>query len=160
MTKNEFYRAEAFRSQDSLGYLLKVNHSVMHNCAEQIFSGHDVSFVQWIALLKLSEGVRTASDLCRHISHDNGAVTRMIDHLEKRGYVYRERSTQDRRVIELHLTDAGHSKIQELMPLVVNTLNEVLQDFSLEEFARLIELLKKLETSVREHASKVRGAEV
>lgn len=40
------YDVKTFRSSDSLGYLLKLSHSLMHDAAAAAFAGHDVSFAQ------------------------------------------------------------------------------------------------------------------
>ena len=142
-----FYDPRGFDSRSSLGYLLKMTHAQMHASADRIFAEHDINFVQWIALLKLHEGQAvTASDLCRTMCHDNGAVTRMLDYLEQRGYVERQRSQQDRRVVELRLTDSGKHKLDELMPKVVGGLNDALNaaGFGRDEFNELTRLLNKL----------------
>jgi len=139
------YDPTNFHTSKSLGYLLKVNHSLMHDCADQLFAQSDISFVQWIALRKLSEGTAlTASELCREMRHDNGALTRMLDQLEERGFIERKRSQQDRRVVDLQITPAGLAKVNELTPPLVNNLNNALSNFSSEEFTELIRLLLKL----------------
>lgn len=143
------YDVKTFRSSDSLGYLLKLSHSLMHDAAAAAFAGHDVSFAQWLVLMKLREGAAlTASDLCRVMRHDNGALTRLLDQLEARGYVARERSHEDRRVVELQLTAAGRDKVAELVPLVVHRLNSSLAGFSKAEFTEFTRLLNKLITDL------------
>lgn len=147
------YDPQNFNSQNSLGYLLKINHSLMHECGERIFAEHDISFVQWIALRKLNEGVAlTASELCRKMCHDNGAVTRLLDHLEERGYVERQRNREDRRVVDLQITEAGKLKVNELTPQVVESLNCALETFSATEFSELVRLLDKLKTRLQEYS--------
>lgn len=141
----QHYDPYNFSPKNSLGYLLKTNHMLMHECADRVFADHDISFVQWLALVKLKEGfAETASDLCRTMSHDNGAITRMIDHLEALGFVERERSQQDRRVVKLRITEAGRTKLAELTPPFIEQLNGALEPFSAEEFAELNRLLGKL----------------
>lgn len=136
-----------FSPKNSLGYLLKTNHQLMHECADRVFANHDITFMQWLALVKLKEGyAETASDLCRTLSHDNGAITRMLDQLESRGFVERERSQQDRRVVKLRITDTGSAKLAELTPAFIMNLNEALSPFSADEFAELNRLLGKLKT--------------
>lgn len=145
------YDAETFDSRVSLGYLLKINHLLMHDCADRIFADHELSFPQWIALLKLNEGITlTATELCRVMRHDNGALTRLLDQLEQRGYLVRQRSLQDRRVVDLQITDAGHLKVKELTPQVVHHLNEALETFTPEEFAELTRLLLKLKNRLED----------
>lgn len=139
------YAVKSFTSSGSIGYLLKLSYSLMHDAAAASFAGHDLSFAQWLVLTKLREGVAfTASGLCREMRHDNGALTRLLDQLEARGYVERERSKQDRRIVELRLTTAGRRKVAELLPLVVDRLNDALAGFSRAEFLELTRLLNKV----------------
>jgi DNA-binding MarR family transcriptional regulator len=129
-----------------------MSHSLMHDAAVAAFAGHDLSFIQWLVLIKLGERASlTPSDLCRSMRHDNGALTRVLDQLEERGLLSRERSQRDRRAVELRLTAAGRRKVTELMPLAVDTLNEVLAQFSKAEFAELVRLLNKLMASLKTH---------
>jgi DNA-binding MarR family transcriptional regulator len=144
------YEVRSFASAESIGYLLKLSHALMHDAAASAFDGHDLNFMQWLVLLKLREGASTASELCQIMWHDTGALTRLLDQLEKRGYVERQRSTADRRVVQLQVTTAGRRKTTELMPLVVDRLNSALADFSKAEFAQLMKLLKKFIASLRE----------
>jgi len=138
-----------FSPKNSLGYLLKTNHQLMHECADRVFANHDMTFMQWLALVKLKDGLaETASDLCRSLSHDNGAITRMVDQLENRGFVERERSQQDRRVVNLRITDAGRAELAELTPPFIEKLNAALEAFSIEEFAELNRLLEKLKMNL------------
>ncbi|HEU4487420.1 MAG TPA: MarR family transcriptional regulator [Povalibacter sp.] len=138
------YDAKNFNGDGSIGHLLKVSHSLLHVLQGQSFAGHDLSFIQWLILLKLRENAQlTASELCRRMNHDNGALTRLLDQLEERGYITRHRSAEDRRVVELGLTAAGRRKAEEMLPLAVNNLNAALAGFSKSEFAELIRLLNK-----------------
>ncbi len=141
----QHYDPNNFNPRNSLGYLLKTNHQLMHECADRVFADHDMTFMQWLALVKLENGLaETASDLCRTLSHDNGAITRMLDQLESRGFVVRERSQQDRRVVKLSITTAGSAILAELTPPFIENLNSALDAFSAEEFAELNRLLGKL----------------
>jgi DNA-binding MarR family transcriptional regulator len=144
------YDVRTFSSAESIGYLLKLGHALMHDAAIAAFEGHDLSFMQWIVLVKMREGVGTASELCQIMWHDTGALTRLLDQLEERGYIERQRSTADRRVVQLQLTAAGRRKTTELTPLVVDRLNTALAVFSKAEFEQFMLLLKKLIASLRD----------
>ena len=139
------YSAKAFRARDSIGYLLKRSHSLLLDQAEAAFAQHDLTFTQWVVLLRLRDGLgHTATDLCRDFSHDSGALTRLLDQLEARGLIGRSRSRTDRRVVELSLTRAGRDILQSLIPLVVDNLNWSLAEFGAAEFRELRRLLEKL----------------
>lgn len=139
------YDSKTFTTAASMGYLLKVAHTLMVETASEAFAGRDISFIQWIALMKLREGAAmTPGDLCREMRHDTGALTRLLDQLEDRGYISRKRSEQDRRVVYLELTPAGRKQATELVPLTVERLNAALGDFTKAEFQELTRLLNKL----------------
>jgi DNA-binding MarR family transcriptional regulator len=155
------YDAKSFNAGRSIGYLLKMSHSMILDAQSAAFAGHDLSFVQWLILLKLREGVAiTASDLCRQMRHDNGALTRLLDQLEERGFVERQRSDEDRRVVKLELTAAGRRKVAELLPLAVDTLNQATSTFTKTEFSELIRLLNKLVDNLKTQEQSRAGGEI
>ena len=59
------------------------------------------------SLHALSDGPMTAGQLARSAELNPASVTAMLDHLEEAGIVERTRSTTDRRVCNVALTDTG-----------------------------------------------------
>jgi DNA-binding MarR family transcriptional regulator len=57
------------------------------------------------------EGSPSTSTLARHIVVSHATVTRIIDRLERDGIVKREKSSKDKRVVNVSLTDSGKSKL-------------------------------------------------
>jgi MarR family 2-MHQ and catechol resistance regulon transcriptional repressor len=55
-------------------------------------------------------------ELARKILRTSGSVTLVVDHLEQRGLVRRERGATDRRFIKVHLTRSGESLVRGLFP--------------------------------------------
>ncbi|HEV3285742.1 MAG TPA: helix-turn-helix domain-containing protein, partial [Steroidobacteraceae bacterium] len=54
--------------------------------------GFGLSGMQFAVLKHLAEGAaETAADLCRYLHYDTGAMTRILDRLEQKGLVRRER---------------------------------------------------------------------
>ncbi len=49
----------------------------------------------------------TIGELANEVSLSQATVTTILDRLEKRELVYRERSSEDKRKVHAHLTDAG-----------------------------------------------------
>lgn len=64
----------------------------------------------------LHKGSLCQRDLCGKILKSGGNVTLIIDNLEKRGLVRRERSEADRRYVTVHLTDEGREAVVRLFP--------------------------------------------
>jgi len=139
------YAAASFKARQSIGYLLKRAHGLLIERAEAAFENHDITFTQWVILLRLRDGLgNTAAELCRGVGHDSGALTRVLDQLEKRRLIERSRSKQDRRVVELSLTRQGHAMLESLIPVTVDKLNEAVGEFSAAEFREFMRLLEKL----------------
>ena len=145
----QHYRAESYKARSSVGYLIKRAHSLLIDQLEAAVAGSDITATQWVVLMHLRDGLAiNASDLCAQLRHDSGALTRVIDQLEARGLVQRERSREDRREVQLRLTDAGIETVASLIPTVVDKFNFALRDFSRAEASELNRLLIKLITSL------------
>ena len=141
----QHYRASTYRARDSMGYLLRRVYTIMHERIESAFAGHDFTLMQWIILIYLRDGIaRTASDISREFRHDSGAMTRVIDQLERRGLLERKRSAADRRAVELSLTALGRRTVESLLPVVVEQMNLALSPFTRDEFLQLRSLMVKL----------------
>jgi DNA-binding MarR family transcriptional regulator len=139
----------------SPGRLLRRISRSMWPVVEDRFADADISFVQWIALKTVHEDiVSTAGALARDLEITTGATTRLIDSLEERGLMVRDRGTEDRRVVRLEVTPAGYAKVMEVAPLVVATWNEILAGFTDEEVDQTVELLTKLLHAVQATAAR------
>jgi len=143
------YDVETFEGRKSLGYLIKRVFNQTMPRAESLSADADFTFTQWIVLMSLRDGIAsTAAEVARHIGHDPGATTRLIDELEERGLLERKRSSEDRRVVRLSITPAGKAIAKKLMPRIVDFWNSALKDFSREDFAQLVTLMTRLLTAL------------
>src|SRR5579862_6182683 len=143
------YDVETFESRKSIGYLVKRVFNLMTPRAEALFADAELTFAQWIVLMGLRDGIaNTAAEVARHIGHDPGATTRLIDQLEERGLLERKRSSDDRRVVHLSITPSGKAVTKRLQPRLVDFWNTTLKDFSRDDFAQLISLLTRLLTAL------------
>jgi DNA-binding MarR family transcriptional regulator len=141
----QHYRASSYRARGSVGYLLRRVYTIMHERIEAAFAGHGFTLMQWIVLIYVRDGLaRTASDIVREFRHDSGALTRVIDQLERRGLLTRKRSTRDRRAVNLALTPKGRRTIEELLPVMVSEMNAALEPFTGAEFEQFRELLERM----------------
>jgi DNA-binding MarR family transcriptional regulator len=140
-----FYRVETFEGRKSLGYLIRRLHNLLTPRAEALFADADFSFTQWVVLMAVRDGIATTcSEISRHVNHDTGATTRLVDQLEARGLLERRRSTEDRRVVNLALTPAGIALAKTLTPRIVDFWNVALDGFTVEEFTQMQSLMTRL----------------
>jgi DNA-binding MarR family transcriptional regulator len=146
----QHYQVSTYKAQSSVGDLVKRAHSWMLYVMEPLFEAHGFSFVQYVILSSLRDGIAVnPKDICAQFRHDSGAMTRVIDQLAERGLLERVRRDRDRRKVELQLTPAGREAVEGLVPLVVEKLNLALGDFTTVEVQELLRLLIKLNGSLQ-----------
>jgi DNA-binding MarR family transcriptional regulator len=99
---------------------------------------------QWVPLYKIHRGeADTVAELARRCTIDAGAMTRLLDRLEARGLCRRVRSETDRRVVHIALTPEGVAAAEQMPRVLCGVYNEVLQDFSPDEWDQLRTLLAR-----------------
>lgn len=141
----EFYDVKSYDPRESLGYLVTLVRRRLLDLLEPDFAALGLTSVQAIVLMGLGTGIAsTAADFCRTIQHDPGAMTRLIDRLEKTGLVRRVRTPEDRRALRLELTDTGRKMLPAIKAAAVRASNHMLRDFSRPEAQQLIASLKRL----------------
>lgn len=117
--------------------LLRATHAV-RSAATVMLSQVNLSVSQFGALEALYHiGPMCQRDIANKTLKSTGNMTTVIDNLEKRGLVVRRRSTEDRRYITVHITDAGSQLIDGIFP---EHNQRVLKCFSVLEPAERTEL--------------------
>lgn len=105
----------------------------------------ELTAMQWEPLLLLWAGrADTVAALARECNMDCGAMTRMLDRLELKELVKRQRSETDRRVVNLALTEKGHEAAAAIPPVLRDELARHLHDFSDHETDLLICMLQRM----------------
>jgi MarR family transcriptional regulator, 2-MHQ and catechol-resistance regulon repressor len=82
--------------------------------------------------------------LCGKLLMSGSNLTTVIDNLERRALVRRERDAADRRVQNVHLTPAGRALIEEVFPQHAARIAETIGGLSRDEQRELGRLCKKL----------------
>jgi DNA-binding MarR family transcriptional regulator len=140
-----YYKVDTLAADNSVGYLVKRCGVLMTQIAERRFEALSVSFTQWVVLMQLSAHEHlSATQLSKEVGHDMGALTRVIDELERRGLVRRERSRRDRRAVEIAITAAGRRQAKSAKRVMVGLLNELVEPYTEAEVDTLIALLQRM----------------
>ncbi len=107
----------------------------------------EMSAAQWIIVANLASGPgepKSAADLCKVISYDAGAMTRMLDRLEAKGLIRRTRSAQDRRLLKLELTEEGRAAYPRMREIAMGIANRFLRGFTKSEARQLESFLNRM----------------
>jgi DNA-binding MarR family transcriptional regulator len=141
----DFYRGDNWNPEESIGYLLRTTVSTLMRACEAAMRPYGLTSVQWAPLMIISRGGNpTAASLARDLNTDTGAMTRMLDRLEAKGLLQRTRSSTDRRVVELSLTEQGRELTTKIPHHLAEVYNRHLVGFSPEEFNTLKQLLRRI----------------
>ena len=141
----DFYRAEGYCADESVGYLMRRIITLMAQGIDRQLEPTGLTNAQWVPLLKLYLGqASTAAELARQCDLDAGSMTRLLDRLEAKQYCRRVRSSDDRRVVNLELTEAGRAAAKEIPPTLCSVQNALLAGFSAEEWQNLKTYLRRM----------------
>lgn len=144
-----FYSESSFFPDQSVGYLIKRNFRFCGEALAPAFAAEGITFTQWQALISIFfKRATTGAELAQDLAHDKGATTRLIDALEEKGWVTRQRDTDDRRCVNLSLTKAGNEVARRARSRVIERWNDWLSDWDQADVTTLIALLQRLELTL------------
>ena len=136
-------RAE-MRTLDTFIKLTRCTNSLFARLSERNTLG-DITPSQFAVLEALYHlGSLTQGEVSTKVLKSGSNMTTVIDNLERDGLVRRERDAKDRRVINVHLTEAGSEKVDAVLPKHVGALVEEFSVLSASEQLKLGALCKKL----------------
>lgn len=140
-----FYTPEDYHPDESAAYLMRRILTCMAAEVDEALEPRGLTHAQWVPLLKLHMGsASTVAELARECQLDGGAMTRLLDRLEGKGLVARVRSSEDRRVVNLELTDEGREAARQIPAVLCKVQNAFLQGLTVEEWQQLKGLLRRI----------------
>ena len=93
---------------------------------------------------------RTMSDTAKAVKVTSGTLTSAIDNLIKKGYVERRRSSEDRRVVKIRLTEKGKEAFKYHEDFHKDMVISALQQLNSHEEEVLIKVLSNIEVFFNE----------
>lgn len=138
--------------QESLGFLIALVRSELVRALEAALAdeGIDLRYTQFLVLKRLAmRGPMGAGELARSLDYDAGAMTRLLDQLESKGYLSRRPHPQDRRAVRIELTDAGVALWRHIAAANERLLDRAQRDLSDEERGQLLDYLARVLNTLR-----------
>lgn len=132
------------RALDAYVKLMRAHYSVRARLDAEL-GKHDLTENQLGVLEALLHlGPQCQRALSEKLFTSGASITLLVDQLEKRGLVRRERSEEDRRFITVNLTPEGRKFIEKLFPAHASSIAEIFGALSASEQEELGRLCKKL----------------
>lgn len=139
------YAIETFRPSQGVGAHIGRARRTIVEAIDKELAPLDISHAQWIVVMLLGDGTAsTAAELCKILIYDPGAMTRLLDRLEKKGVLRRLRTGADRRAVRLELTAEGSKLYPRILDALVQVYNRLLRGFTKNEVRQLEQLLTRM----------------
>ena len=156
----DIYESGSYQPRKSVGALLSRVRVEMLTAldreleADKRLAPLELSAAQFIIIANLAAASEplSASDLCKGISYDEGAMTRMLDRLESKGLIRRNRSAHDRRLMHLELTEEGRAAYPRMREISLTVANRFLRGFTRTEARQLEGFLTRMLENAHERA--------
>ncbi|WP_284640100.1 MarR family winged helix-turn-helix transcriptional regulator [Paenibacillus silviterrae] len=128
--------------EDSFGFLINHAGRRMSQLLTLHFQAYDITTEQWTVLHRLAEqdGI-SQKELARRTEKDQTNITRILDHLQRKGLIERRANASDRRSFLTYITDKGRGLDQTLVPIEQRVISSVMRGFTEEQIHILRELL-------------------
>lgn len=119
---------------------------VAHNKLEEFMKPYAITPQQLnvLSILIIAKGSLPTLEIGRRMIQKLPDISRLIDRLEKLGYVIRERSLEDRRIVTVHITAAGVEIADSIFKPMSEAATKYLSHMSDQELSLLITLLEKV----------------
>lgn len=134
---------EEVLAPQSLGYRIKLLSMLLSRTFQERLDPYGLTPFHWVVLCCLwqEDGLATSS-IGERLQQVGGTLTGVLDRMEERGLVRRERDTRDRRIWRIWLTEAGKDLEQVLPPIAREIREQAMAGMSESErelFSRLID---------------------
>jgi DNA-binding MarR family transcriptional regulator len=134
---------------DRIGFLLAMTKGGAEGIVASAFEELGIYPRQYGLMLVLAtEGPQSQGELAEWVRTDRTTMVSLVDGLEERGYVRREKNPADRRSYRLQLTPEGKRAISRGKVLMRRAEAQLLRTLTERERRQLVELLGKVATDV------------
>ena len=142
-----------FPIERSPGKIVSRTYLLMKLGLSRVFSVHDFNITpeHWAILSVLWEkdGLNQTA-LAEKACKDRPNTTRILDVLERNGFVRREPDPEDRRSQKIYLTKEGNDAKAELTPLVVDFLQKAFSGLTQNEFAEFLRINRHISGNLKD----------
>lgn len=132
-----------------IGFLMGVTHRKLTALFQQGLHDYGITVEQWSALNQIdcAQGL-IQKDIADRTGKDKPTVTRILDHLEKKGLIYKKPGERDRRSFLVFSTELGRRVIAETTPIEDEVTAEVKRCISETEYDAMMELLVRIQRHI------------
>jgi DNA-binding MarR family transcriptional regulator len=142
----------------SIGSAIRTTHRHFAQELQERLAPYDIPIGMWYFLRALwEEDGLTQRQLSQRVGSMEPTTVEQLRNMERRGYVERRRSLDDRRKIHVHLTESGRALKIDLMPFAIDVNRLALDGLSDGEIGFLRLILERIRANLTAHPALTRG---
>jgi len=137
-----------------INILVRRNNCLSMELLNRFLAPYGVSNVGYFAMMMVystSDNLANPSEICRATGETRGNMTRICDELVDKGLMQRVTNPDDRRRVDLSLTDKGAALLNTVVPALRDHIKELFAPFSEAEKNDLVQLLLKFNQALMSH---------
>jgi len=126
----------------SIGYRIKLLSQLLSRKFQERLDPFGLTPFHWLVLCCLWEedGLATCT-IGENLQQVGGTITGVLDRMEERGFIRRERDARDRRIWRIWLTEAGKQLETVLPPIAAELREQAMRGIDYDERERFSQLL-------------------
>lgn len=131
------------------GFLLTDTARLLRKLIDRRLQPLGLSRAQWsvLAILSNHEGL-SQSQISHELEIEKSTAGRLIDQVEKSGWIERRQIPGDRRLWSIHLTDRARQLLVEVERVILNSRDEMLRGLSADQQQYLTDILQTVKTNL------------
>jgi DNA-binding MarR family transcriptional regulator len=135
----------------SVGYQIRRTHRLVQRALQVRIESHGVTLGMWYFLRALwDEDGLTQRELSTRVGTMEPTTMSAIVAMEKSGFVERKRNEEDRRKINVYLTERGHALERELLPAGIAVVDIATRTITSRELEMFLGLLREVQKNLSE----------
>nr|WP_245252250.1 MarR family transcriptional regulator [Paenibacillus sediminis] len=121
-------------------------------CLTQLTQDYNLTSEQFGLLLCLSEedGI-SQKELSRRTEKDPANITRILDQLERKGFVNRVTNSEDRRSYHTYITKSGKEAVRQIEPIEAEFIRALLLDIPDHEASAFKAFMQKINKNIERY---------
>jgi DNA-binding MarR family transcriptional regulator len=142
----------------SIGAAIRTTHRQLIQDLQDRLAPYDIPVGMWYFFRALwEEDGLTQRQLSQRVSAMEQTTVEQLKNMERRGYIERRRSVDDRRKIHVHLTASGLALKNQLLPFAVDVNRMALEGLSDGEIGFLRLVLERIRGNLDAHLTRQRS---
>jgi DNA-binding MarR family transcriptional regulator len=133
------------------GYLISQTRNALFAALDKEMLPLDLTASQFVVVINAMRGrARTVNEFCQLAGIEPGPMSRLLDRMEAKGIVRKVRDLEDRRQVNVTLTEKGVALYPQINAAVHKVYGQLLNGFSEQEALALKQALEKILLNARQ----------